>query len=343
MALFLVMTSILPHKVKFRHSDLAGRQGPANSEEGVQELELGGKSQTVVFIHPSTHPSPILRLAKLITAHVRNCLAPLNEGMDERAQSELAQRIVRRSSSRLTVFQIPPINASFLPSDTQSPYTSLAATLALVPIHLRQLNQELGLVVIDGIGDGFWQARWQREQRMKEKKPGSSSSSSAPSAGIRSAEQVTMDDVLARIDEIRRVLGCAVVVTNQAIWKPLSGEKNQTSSSVFWSQHLPAPYPAPFEPATSKRTEHNPTRRTTSPYWPLTAHITLVPITSGMRQMRPDVLLYEVLRKDGEGDKREQARLRARGKGLVRLPGQLSGAQVGEFQFAVKEDEIETW
>lgn len=59
--------------------------------------------------------------------------------------------------------------------------------------------------------------------------------------------------------------------------------------------------------------------------------------------MRPDVLLYEVLRKDGEGDKREQARLRARGRGLVRLPGQLSGAQVGEFSFAVKDDEIETW
>jgi ABC-type dipeptide/oligopeptide/nickel transport system ATPase subunit len=333
LALFLVMTSILPDKVKFRLGDLAP-QSTTNPNEGVQELDLGGKSQTVVFVHPSTQPSPILRLAKLITTHVRNCLPPPNAGMTEQTQSELARRIVNRSLSRLTVFQVPIPSASFLPSNTQSPYASLAATLAFIPSHIRRINRELALLVVDGIGDGFWHARWQREQRIKEKKP------RASPAGIRSSENASMDDVVGRIDKIRRDLGCAVVVTNQAIWKPLAEGKNQGPASQYWSQHLPPPYPSPFE---IKRSDHHATSTKTTPYWPLTAHITLLPPTSGMRQMRPDVLLYEVLRKDGEGDKREQARLRARGKGLVRLPAQMSGAQAGEFSFAVKDGEINSW
>lgn len=334
LALFLVMTSILPDKVKFRLGDLAP-QSTTYPNAGVEELDLGGKSQTVVFVHPSTHPSPVLRLAKLITTHVRNCLPPPNAGMTEQIQSELARRIVKRSLSRLTVFQVPINHASFLPSDTQSPYATLAATLASIQSHIRRINQELALLVVDGIGDGFWQARWQREQRIKEKKP------RATPAGIRSSENASMDDVVGGIDKIRRELGCAVVVTNQAIWKPLAEEKNQGPASQYWSQHLPPPYPSPFEP--SKRADHHATSTKSTPYWPLTAHLTLLPITSEMRQMQPDVLLYEVLRKDGEGDKREQARLRARGKGLVRMPGQMSRAQVGEFSFAVKDGEIDSW
>jgi hypothetical protein len=336
LSLFLVMTSILPDKVTFRLGDLA-EQSTSNATGAIHELDLGGKSQTIIFIHPSTHPSPVLRLAKLITTHVKNCLPQSSTEMTEEIKSELARKIVKRSLSRLTVFKVPLVNASFLPSDLQSPYAPLAATLAFIPHHVRQINQELGLLIIDSIGDGFWQARWQREQRIKEKKPRLSP------AGIRSSESMSMDDIVRKIDKIRRDLGCAVVVTNQAIWKPLADGKNQSPASHFWSQHLPTPYPSPFDQST-KRTDQNPTlAKPVNPYWPLTAHITLLPVTTSMRQMRPDVLLYEVLRKDGEGDKREQARLRARGRGLVRLPGHLSGAQVGEFSFAVKDDEIETW
>lgn len=336
LSLFLVMTSILPDKVKFRLDDLC-KQSTAKSTDAIHELDLGGKSQTVIFIHPSTHPSPVLRVAKLITTHVKNCLPPSDTRMTEEMQTELARKIVKRSLSRLTVFPVPLTDASFLPSDLQSPYASLAATLAFIPHHVRRINQELGLLLIDGVGDGFWQARWQREQRIKEKKPRPSP------AGIRSSQSVSMDDIVGKIDKIRRDLGCVVVVTNQAIWKPLADEKNQGPATHYWSQHLPAPYPSPFDKST-KRPDQNPApMKTTTPYWPLTAHITLLPVTTSMRQMRPDVLLYEVLRKDGEGDKREQARLRARARGLVRLPGQLSGAQVGEFSFAVKDDEIETW
>lgn len=338
LSLFLLMTSILPDKVKFRLGDLSKQTSfSSQPKDGVHELDLGGKSQTAIFIHPSTHPSPVLRLAKLITSHVKNCLPPSYSGINEEMQAELARRVVQRSLSRLTVFQVPLVNASFIPSDFSSPYAPLAATLAFIPHQVRRSNRELGLLIIDGIGDGFWQARWQREQRMKENKR-----KSGAQAGIKSSENVSMDDIVKRIDKIRRDFGCAIIMTNQAIWKPLD-DKNQVSSTNYWSQHLPPPYPSPFE-AKAKRSDNTATlTKSQGPYWPLTAHITLLPVNTSIRQMRPDVLLYEVLRKGGEGDKREQARMRARSRGLVRLAGQLSEEQVGEFSFAVKDEEIETW
>ncbi|KAJ9107418.1 hypothetical protein QFC21_000869 [Naganishia friedmannii] len=349
LVLFLVMTSILPARVRFRESDLSNtaKDFTSGADKQIRELALGGKAQSVIFVHPSTHASPVLRLSKLITSHVDHCLSSSGLQLSAASQGELARLIVKSALSRLTVFKLPIANASFAASDIVSPYAPLAATLSFLPQQVWQTDRELSLLVIDGIGDGFWQARWQREQKLKERQTRASNNpQQQQQAGIRSSQGVTMDDVVMRIDRIRRDLGCAVIVTNQAIWKPTDSQNNQAVSTAhFWAQHLPAPFPSPFEsvkkqhPAygTPLGAQHN-----ANPYWPLTAQITLLPLHTHMRQMRPDVILYDVLRKGGEGDKREQARLSAKLRGLVRSPGQLNAEQTGEFTFAVTEEEIET-
>ncbi|KAJ9123116.1 hypothetical protein QFC22_001307 [Naganishia vaughanmartiniae] len=349
LVLFLVMTSILPARVKFRDIDLSNTTNSAvhGANDQIRELALGGKAQSVIFVHPSTHASPVLRLSKLITSHVRHCLSSSELQLSANLQTKLARLIVKTALSRLTIFKLPIANASFAASDVVSPYAPLAATLAFLPQYVRQMDRELSLLVIDGIGDGFWQARWQREQRLKERQlPTSNNPQPVQQAGIRSSQDVTMNDIVKRIDRIRRVLGCAVIVTNQAIWRPTDPQNTHpVAPTHFWAQHLPAPFPSPFDTAKSQHTaygtqvgpEHH-----VHPYWPLTAQITLLPLHTHMRQIRPDILLYDVLRKGGEGDKREQARLNAKLRGLVRLPGQLNAEQAGKFAFAVTEEEIET-
>ncbi|KAJ9112582.1 hypothetical protein QFC19_000601 [Naganishia cerealis] len=349
LVLFLLMTSILPAKIKFRESDLSDAAGKdsdgVSTAKQIRELGIGGKAQSVIFIHSSTHASPILRLSSLITSHVEHCLSSSEQQISAESQAKLARLVVKSALSRLTVFKIPIANASFAASDIVSPYAPLAATLAFIPQHVRQSDCELSLLIIDGIGDGFWQTRWQREQRSKEIQLRDSNNPQSQQQRIRSSQDVTMDDVVKRIDYIRRELGCAVIVTNQAIWKPTNSEKNQAISSThFWAQHLPPPFPSPFETVKNQHAfgthgsvQHNPNN-----YWPLTAQITLLPLSTNMRQMRPDILLYDVLRKGGEGDKREQARLNAKLRGLVRLPGQTNARQAGEFAFTVGEGEVET-
>lgn len=348
--LFLVMTSILPARVKFRESDLLenSKKLTSDTDKEIQELALGGKAQSVVFIHPSTHATPVLRLSKLITSHVEHCLSSSALQLSTESQRKLARLVVKSALSRLIIFKLPIANASFAASDIVSPHAPLAATLAFVPPHVRQSDRELSLLVIDGIGDDFWQARWQREQKLKENRQ--SRTSTGPQqlhqAGIRSSQDVTMEDVVKRIDRIRRDLGCAVVITNQAIWKPTDPQNNQTIATAhFWAQHLPAPFPAPFESPKKQHPAYGTqvgTSHIAHSYWPLTAQITLLPLHTHMRQIRPDVLLYDVLRKGGEGDKREQARLNAKLRGLVRLPGQLNAEQAGDFTFAVTEEDIQT-
>ncbi|KAJ9123809.1 hypothetical protein QFC24_003585 [Naganishia onofrii] len=349
LVLFLVMTSILPARVKFRESDLA--EDPKNLASGadrqIQDLALGGKAQRVIFVHPSTYASPVLRLSKLITSHVQHCLSSSGLQLSATSHVKLARLIVKSALTRLTIFKLPTANASFAAYDVVSPYAPLAATLAFLPPHVRQWDRELSLLVIDGIGDGFWQARWQREQRLKERQSRSSHEPQQPQqSGIKSSQDVTMDDVIRRIDRVRRELGCAVIITNQAIWKHTDPQKNQAASTThFWAQHLPAPFPSPFDSSRKQHPAYGTQvggQQNQNPYWPLTAQVTLLPIHTHMRQMRPDVLIYDVLRKGGEGDKREQARLNAKLRGLVRLPEQLNAEQAGEFAFAVTEDEIVT-
>jgi hypothetical protein len=143
------------------------------------------------------------------------------------------------------------------------------------------------------------------------------------------------------LDRIRRDVGCCVVLTNQAIWRP-SGEAGTAEGSPFWAQHLPPPFPAPFNTAPARQNDNTSPGKGVqgSAYWGLTAQITLLPAASSIRQIRPDVLLYDVLKPDGEGEKRERARRGARGRGLVRMVGR---TQVGEFGFMVGDGEVESW
>lgn len=144
-----------------------------------------------------------------------------------------------------------------------------------------------------------------------------------------------------QLDRIRRDVGCCVVLTNQAIWRPSAEPGKATEGSPFWAQHLPTPFPAPFNPASKNQNDTSPGKGVQSTsYWPLTAQITLLPASSAIRQIRPDVLLYDVLKPEGEGEKRERARRGARGRGLVRVVGR---TQVGDFGFMVGDGEVESW
>ncbi|GHJ86112.1 hypothetical protein NliqN6_2514 [Naganishia liquefaciens] len=302
LAVFLLMTTLLPSCIKFRISSMIR----------VQEVEIGGKSQTATLLYPASHVSPVRRLAQLMKTHVRACLLSLDLAPDQ--LDSVVCSIINRSLSRLTVRALPAAQTSFTTS-TYSPYATLIATLRA--IHRQpHPTQEMGLLVIDGIGDAFWPSK--AYVRPKNLTP------------LRGQADQGMGDLVRVLDRVRRDVGCAVVVTNQAIWRPVErsgvvGQEAVVASGLFWAQHLPAPWPT--------------TTLAPTDVWPLTAHITLLP--PSLTQIRPDVTLVDVLRPGGEGDKRESARAAARGKGVVRLGR--SKSTMGNFGFAVSDEEVLTW
>lgn len=304
LALFLVMTTLLPSRIKFRDSSTV-----------IREVEMGGKSQTATFVHSAAHGSPVRRLAQLMSTHIRACLLSLDLALDDR--DAVVRSTVIRSLGRLTVYTLPLTQSSFTTSSS-SPYAPLIATLHA--IHRRpHPTKELGLLIIDGIGDAFWPSRAHVRSKTTH--------------AIRGEADPTMEDLVRAIDAVRRDVGCAVIVTNQAIWRSAerrdAGQHDNAApvGDPFWAQHLPPPYPSPFSSST---------RPTDA--WPLTTHITLLP--TSLTQIRPDVTLVEVLKPGGEGDKRERARAAARARGVVRRGNR---ARVGEFEFVVGEGEVLSW
>jgi energy-coupling factor transporter ATP-binding protein EcfA2 len=331
--LFFLMISILPETYQ--------TNGNQSGETGGQiKVDIGGKRQQAVLLYMQDSKSPIERLKRAIRSHLDHCL--VNIGMRNAVKRKpIIAEITKSSLSRLTVVAIPSPSDGFEPNPDISPYAGLYTALKhLVELTSKRVDGEIAMLAIDGLGDTFWQARWYREHRRNNKS--SRSSSSGPV--IQGSNDVSMDDLMSLITQIRKDLGCIVVVTNQAIWKPIDPKTSKTvPSSPFWAQHLPAPWPSPFQVRNTKDQSGNEVIQdgSSSKYWPLSFHITLSSPSETLRQFRADITLREVLREGGEGQKRDLARKEAVWKGLVRVPsGYAVEGEFGEFAMRVGADGI---
>lgn len=355
---FLAVTAIMPEKMRL-DVGAARAAGSEGEEDGglpdpgaarILDVDLGGKDQHVVYIHSATMPSPLLAVGRALGAHITHCiddalaaasgapvlppLAPTNGIPLKHAHHERIESTLSTALSNLTVLRIPT---------APNPYAPLAALLSYIPVLARGLDEELALVLIDGIGDGYWPGRWRVEREREEVRLGAARRVGA--SGVRGADEVDMHDVMRGITHLRKDLGAVVVVSVPGLWKaraPGTGARPHDrgdgyTDHSFWDAHLPAPYPRPFAPA-----NHD----VSSAHWPLTHHITLSapsghPLVGGnaIGQFRAETSLLGAL--TGDGERREVARDEAEWCGLVRCvrgAGQGVKGQVGVFGFKVAMD-----
>ncbi|BEJ01081.1 hypothetical protein CcaverHIS631_0509380 [Cutaneotrichosporon cavernicola] len=159
-------------------------------------VPLGGRGMPASLLSPPS--SPPLRLADSMRAHIERCCAAASH-------SPTAQQVegaVNAALARLTVLRPRP----------------RAAHWAIALHRLLALRGDApALIVVDGLGNGFWPERWADETK------------TTRDAGMR--------DVWDALTALRAQLGTVVVVTVQGL-RPAGG---------LFKPHLPAPYPAPFD------------------------------------------------------------------------------------------------
>lgn len=386
-AMFMAMTTVLPSDYLLRSEGESKVENENGRDKRERMISIGGKGKEVVWIQSTSHASIVSKVSRWMEVHIEHCL---NEdlGVASKHKNEI-QEIIQTSLKRLTIFTLPHVSP-----DVGSPYDPLAIVLLNLPQHVQKnLKSELSLLVIDGMGDNFWAGRFHREERQ-------SQNTRASSVGVRDGAE--MRDVLTALTDIRRDMGTVVVVTTQALWTNMSanpkstfneGTQTQTQTNRdtrFWAQHLPSPFPNPFNTkinvsasARNRAIPHNPrtahlqgsgagadagaqippssfapppispprlrlSQPSTDLYWPLTAHITLLPLQSSVPILRPDLTLDDLLRQGGQADQRESARVMAKRKGLVRMVDPSTGLaeerqQVGEFEYRIGKDGLEFW
>ncbi|KLT45447.1 hypothetical protein CC85DRAFT_240733, partial [Cutaneotrichosporon oleaginosum] len=289
LATFLLMTSLLPPSL-----DLPNARGTASptqtssyapvdddtSRDGA--IPIGGRGSSAAFLAPPSHPP--LRLADSLRAHIERCCVAA--GITPASIRYLIDDAVQESLARLIVIRPRP----------------RAASWAIALHRLLSLKGDVpALVVVDGLGDGFWPERW-AEETHKPSKP-------QPGA-TRTAEEACMRDVWDQLTALRSLLGAVVVVTVQGLRPAAHGG--------LFKPHLPAPYPSPVHQ------EGKP--------WPLNVHITLLGPSRGL-QLPAECTLAEALRERRRPDVRTY-------HALVRVPGGAgavgtpSGAR---FAFGVNE------
>lgn len=347
--MFLIMITILPETYHEGHT--RGEIG------GKIKVEIGGKGQrAALLLYTGAGSARSLEtLERGIKAHLDKCFSAAGMRSDQgqargkgQERREIIETITRTALSRLVVFKIPPAADGLDLAPSTSPWSGLCTGLEYLVFHAsRRAEGEISLVVIDGFGDPYWQARWYKDQRKTAPKP-ARTSTSGDGGIITSSSDLGMDDVMDRLTRLRKDLGCVVLVTNQSLWKPNHPQSGKPDAgSSFWAQHLPTPYPSPFQSRSEQDQQGaNPIFRSgSSRHWPLNVHITLSGPGTTVRQFRPDITLAETWKQGGEGYKREMVRREACWRGWVRCTGGsrgsgVAGGEHGEFQMWFGEDGV---
>ena len=340
LCIFLIMITVLPDTYEAGHT--RGEIG------GKIKVEIGGKGQrAALLVHAGGDSVRSLeRLETGIKSHLDKCFsaAGMRSGQAQERR-ETIESITRIALSRLVVFKIQPAADRLDLASTTSPWSGLCTGLQYLMFHAnKRAEGEISLFVVEGFGDPYWQARWYKDQRTLT----SRTARPAGQGGITSSSDIGMDDVMDRLTRLRKDLGCVVLVTNQSLWKPNHPQSGKPDAgSSFWAQHLPPPYPSPFQSRSDQDQDGtNPVLRTGSNrYWPMNVHITMSGPSTTLRQFRPDITLAETWKQGGEGYKREMARREACWKGLVRCTGGARSSTVakrehGEFEMWVGEDGV---
>jgi DNA-repair protein XRCC2 len=217
------MTTLLPFDLPFEYRRRVTSAKPSQDAFKAQNLLIGGRGKSVVLCDCDGRWS-LCRVHSIIVCYLQQCLKRPPFSTSDTSAYEFRpslEQIAEDALRRLHIFRPPSTIA-------------LAATLRCLPsYHARRMKDEdIFILIIDPINSLYWHDRWVVE--------------AANTNQPRPTARPPLQAVMSALRKLTSVYKPITFLTNHAL-TPL------TQTSVFYKQHLPPPYPAPFETNTHTR------------------------------------------------------------------------------------------
>ena len=312
---FFAMTTCLPRTWEVELT-VRGSSRPPRTET----IAIGGRHKSVIVLDCDGR-FKIERTYQLVRSHltrrVQEHAATIPALYSAEASGDYLHAETLRSLARVHVFA----PASSL---------SLSATLLSLPRYIRnQSVYEVAFVLIDNISAFYWQDRYQTEQDLKAKVKVKGSKNS-------------MRHVMSSLYTLREKLGIVTILTNWAF--PMQGDRQPTSSSPFYRQHLPKPYPSPFslesEGSSAIVPHFDPLRPLSQQnlvnFLHITHHLTLH--SSKIKLASKDVTMANALREEPFRSMEQQE---IGSMAYVRIPGIEGGDELGRWELVIRQNAVD--
>ena len=295
---FIVMLTLLPFDLPLEYRRRVSLTKPSQVAFKAQNLLIGGRGKSVVLCDCDSRWS-LRRLHSMIVCHLQGRLTQAPFNISNTSTFEIRpplEQVAENMLCRLHVFH---------PAST----IALAATLRCLPsYHAKEMKEEsISILIIDPINPLYWHDRWVVE--------------AADTNQPRPAARPPLQAMISALRELVSVYKPITFLTNHAL-VPL------THTSAFYKQHLPPPYPDPFEANTHTRPRASPLS--------LTHHITLpLPrIATYSASMTFEAACSDVERRDIV----EKSDI----VGFLRTPGEFPETKVGSFHFGIETSGLRT-
>ncbi|CAD6587011.1 MAG: hypothetical protein CYPHOPRED_003760 [Cyphobasidiales sp. Tagirdzhanova-0007] len=309
------MTVCLPRAWKVELSVRGSSRPPR-----LENIAIGGRQKAVSVLDCDGRFS-VERTYQLVRSHltrrVQEHAATIPALYSAAASSEDLHEETLRSLERVHLFTI-------------ASSVSLAATLLQLPAYFQQKSaDELAFVLIDNISAFYWQDRYQAEQEKNAPKGNPSSTTSS------------MKNILQAINLLREKYGVVTVLTNWAF--PNQGDRQPTSNSPFYRQHLPKPYPSPFSLGLDGSTASlpsvdplHPFTRQSSTTFHITHHLTLHALQAKVVDGSASL---ENAEKEEPFRSMDQQEIGSRA--FLRIPGIENGDELGRWELVIRSNVID--
>jgi DNA-repair protein XRCC2 len=296
---FIVMTTLLPFDLPLEYRRRVSLTKPSQAAFKPQNLLIGGRGKPVVLCDCDSRWS-LSRLHAMIVCYLQGRLKQAPFKISNASTYEIRpslEQVAENTLCRLHVFR---------PAST----IALAATLRCLPsYHARRMKAEdIFMLIIDPVNPLYWHDRWAVE--------------AVDANQPRPEARPPLQAMILALQKLLSVYKPITFLTNHALI-PL------THTSAFYKQHLPPPYPGPFETNAHTRPNASPLS--------LTHHITL-PL--------PRIATYSVSM-TFEAACSDTERLEMVEKcdvvGFLRTPpGEFPETTVGRFHFGIEANGLRT-
>jgi len=293
------MITLLPfdHPLEYRHR--VSLTKPTQVAFKAQNLLIGGRGKSVILCDCDSRWS-LSRLHSMIVCYLQGRLKQAPFNISNASTFEIRPSLEQIAENTLRLLHV------FRPAST----IALAATLRCLPsYHARSMRDEdIYMLVVDPVNPLYWHDRWVVEV----------ADANQPRPATRPPQQA----MISALRKLVSVYKPITFLTNHAL-VPLS------HTSAFYKQHLPPPYPDPFE--TNAQT------RPKACSLSLTHHITLpvpriAPYSASMT--------FDAACSDAE--RREMVE-RCDIVGFLRTPpGDFPETKVGRFYFGIETSGLRT-
>jgi DNA-repair protein XRCC2 len=293
------MTTLLPFDLPLEYRRRVSLTKPTQVAFKKQNLLIGGRGKSVVLCDCDGRWS-LSRLHSMILCYLQGRLKQAPFKISNASTFEIRPSLDQIAANTLRHLHV------FRPAST----IALAATLRCLPsYHARRMRDEdIYMLIIDPINPLYWHDRWAVEV----------ADANQPRSAARPPQQAMISALRKLVSEYKPI----TFLTNHAL-VPL------THTSAFYKQHLPPPYPDPFETNAHTR----PKVCSLS----LTHHITL-PLPRLATYSAS--MTFEAACSDGE--RREMVE-RCDIVGFLRTPpGEFPETKIGRFHFGIETSGLRT-